>query len=350
MTIRNPKHTAYTLFEVLLSLALLLVLMTLIGTAINTHLRSQFHNRLQVEEAQLARAILHRIAEDLRHIVLDPEGEENAPASDVSEEDMVDDTSAETDTEYDYVENGYYYFESDIVGTRQGLYGGRDWIQIDTYRTIPGERFTYNADDPYNYYTDEMEFIPELDILSCGQKTVLYYLGYETGSTEADEEFQRRQQGTSVEPERYRQGPYNSTGLQYGLYCREMNRPITEYAVEMGLDTAMYMIDNDEHLAPEVDNIEFAYFINDDPEKSPLEGQWLESWDMDTENGALPLAVRIKLSIRRKTYKPTLIGGLMSGDSEQDRVVAYTLIVPLSREMIDLTVVEEASSDSDSAL
>ena len=237
----------------------------------------------------------------------------------------------------------YYNYEYDIVGTKKGIYGGLDWIQIDTGRTIPGERFSYNTEDVYNFndYKNE-EFVPGLDLLSCGQKTVLYYLGYDTGMVDGDEEYLRRQKGTSVEPERYQQGLLTSN-IKYGLYYREMNRAITEYAVEMGLDVANTMTDNDEHLAPEIDRIEFYYYINEDPNKAVEEGEWLDAWDMDAEGGQLPLAIEIRLSIRRKSFKPSLIGGLLSNEDERERLVTYSLVVPLSREMIDLSEVDETA-------
>ena len=343
----------------MLSLALILVLMTLIGTALNTHLRNQYHNRLQVEEAQLARALLNRIADDIRAVVLDAEKVEFASKSGTSDDEADDETdtnsnsgtnaSSDEDDESDSTSyDDYYNYEYDIVGTKKGIYGGLDWIQIDTFRTIPGERFAYNTDNIYSFNNDDEERIPELDLLSSGHKTVLYYLGYDTGMVEGDEEFQRQQKGTSVEPERYRQGLL-TTNIKYGLYYREMNRAITEYAVENGLDAVNDMTENDEHLAPEVDKIEFYYYVNDDPNHSVEEGEWLDAWDMDAENGELPLAIEIRLSIRRKSYQPSLIGGLMSNDDERERIVTYSLVVPLSREMIDLSEADDtADAETDS--
>ncbi|MCL2624414.1 MAG: hypothetical protein FWD31_12190, partial [Planctomycetaceae bacterium] len=194
------SRRAYTLFEVMLSLALILALMTLIGTALNTHLRSQFHNRLQVEEAQLARALLNRIANDIRAVVLDAERDENTAGSNPSD-DEADDMDAYSDftDEYESDSTSYdddYLYEYDIVGSKKGIYGGLDWIQIDTYRAIPGERFAVNTDNIYSDHYDDAEYLPELGLLSCGHKTVLYYLGYDTGMVEGDEEYQRGQKGT----------------------------------------------------------------------------------------------------------------------------------------------------------
>ena len=337
------SRRAYTLFEVMLSLTLILALMTLIGTALNSHLRDQFHNRLQVEEAQLARTLLNRIADDIRAVVLDLEtGQEEEETSETDENAESNAVSESDDSYYD----DEYEYESGIVGTKKGIYGRLNWLQIDTMRTIPGERFAYDVDTMYNY-DEEEEYIPELDLLSCGQKTVLYYLGYDSGALEADEEYVKAQKSTSVEPDRNRQGLLASN-IQYGLYYREINRSIAEYALEQGLDVTTDMMEYDEHLAPEVDNLEFYYYVNDDPDKSVSEGQWLEEWDMDIQGGELPLAIEIRLSIRRKSYKPTLIGGLMSNEEERDRAVIYSLVVPLSREMIDLSEVGTTETSNSS--
>lgn len=57
---------AFTLFEVILAIALAAVLLTLIGTAINLYLVQVDAGRTRVEEAQLARSILSMIADDIR--------------------------------------------------------------------------------------------------------------------------------------------------------------------------------------------------------------------------------------------------------------------------------------------
>jgi len=350
---RKFSHAAFTLLEVMLALTLLMALMLLIGTAIDTHLNSQMKSRLQVEESQLARTILNRIAADIRAVMLDPETSESETSStETSAESETEESTSETtnttetsETSESTDESEYYSddFENNIVGTKKGIYGGLDWLQIDTMRTTPGERFSYNADQ-YSYSNyDEIERVPELDLLDCGQKTVLYYLGYDTGTTDADEEYQKKQLGTSTAPNPDGQ-TWMDSPIRYGLYYREMNRMITQYAVEQGLDAASNMSERDEHLAPEVDNIEFLYYINEDPNHAVEEGEWLEEWDMDAEDGKLPLAIQITLSIRRKSYKPTMLRGLLSSGDDQERIIKYSLIVPLSSEMIDFTVEETTES------
>src|SRR3954467_14118120 len=62
---RNDS-SGFTLFEVILAIALAAVLLTLIGTAINLYLVQVDAGRARVEEAQLARSILSMIADDIR--------------------------------------------------------------------------------------------------------------------------------------------------------------------------------------------------------------------------------------------------------------------------------------------
>ena len=65
----ESRRSAYTLLELLLALALSALIMMAIGLALDLHLRSLERHRGQLEEAQLARAILRHIANDLRGAV-----------------------------------------------------------------------------------------------------------------------------------------------------------------------------------------------------------------------------------------------------------------------------------------
>ena len=60
----------FTLIEVLLSLGLAALVLVALATAVDVHLRCVQSGRTHVEEAQLARALLHRIADDLRNLAV----------------------------------------------------------------------------------------------------------------------------------------------------------------------------------------------------------------------------------------------------------------------------------------
>src|SRR5687767_4064460 len=55
--ISNPESPGFTLLEVLLALSLSILLLTAVSMAISIHLRAVNAGRLDVEQAQLARAI-----------------------------------------------------------------------------------------------------------------------------------------------------------------------------------------------------------------------------------------------------------------------------------------------------
>jgi uncharacterized membrane protein YgcG len=60
------SRTAFTLFELILAIALAAALLAVIGTALNLYLVRVEASRTRVEEAQLARSILNIIASDIR--------------------------------------------------------------------------------------------------------------------------------------------------------------------------------------------------------------------------------------------------------------------------------------------
>lgn len=67
--VRLSGRGAFTLLEVLLALALTVVVMAVVGMAIDLHLRSINSSRSSVERDQLARTLMRRVADDLRAAV-----------------------------------------------------------------------------------------------------------------------------------------------------------------------------------------------------------------------------------------------------------------------------------------
>jgi type II secretory pathway pseudopilin PulG len=63
---KHKRRRAFTLFELILAIALSVTLVALIGTAINLYLMRVDASRSEVEESQLARSILAMIADDIR--------------------------------------------------------------------------------------------------------------------------------------------------------------------------------------------------------------------------------------------------------------------------------------------
>jgi type II secretory pathway pseudopilin PulG len=65
----GTKRRGFTLLELILALGLTVIVVGLVGMAVSTQLRLAASGRAHVQEAQLARALLHRIAEDLHNAV-----------------------------------------------------------------------------------------------------------------------------------------------------------------------------------------------------------------------------------------------------------------------------------------
>ena len=304
---------AYILFEVLIVLMLMATVLLLISTALDIHLRQMTNNRTEVEEAQLARAILDSIAKEIRSVVVP-----------IRKEELEVDTSALTsvmgmpgadellsslnlsDTEES--EGSEETEEPMIYGTIPGIYGGLEWIQIDTAKLPRGEL--------YGSRQIRRGTASAADRLSAS-KTVLYYLGSDTGTVSIDDPRYQPEQligaiGRSLD----------LGALQYGLFRRQLDRQATQYAIQEGLE--MEYEQYDEPMAPEVEWIEFYYF---DPEAGMdgAPGDWVDAWDMD-ERQMLPLAVQITVAIRR----PNLRRNVFSlGVREAPEPVIYSLVVPI---------------------
>ena len=66
----NQPRTGFTLLELMLALALSALVFVAIGMALDLNLRALNTRRANAEESQLARALLRRIADDLRGAVV----------------------------------------------------------------------------------------------------------------------------------------------------------------------------------------------------------------------------------------------------------------------------------------
>jgi hypothetical protein len=263
----------------MLALSLTTIVLGVIGMAIDLNLRVLDSRRNVVEDAQLARAILRLIADDLRGAVqapsidfssvMDlaagglPEGMDVAGLEDAAGDLGIDTSGLDALGMSDDASGA----SQDIASSGEpapepGLYGNQYELLIDTSRLPRVDQFQrmITADSQL-----ALEDIPS-DV-----KTVAYYVVTEANAglvTSA-------QLNNSEEPE-------------YGLARRVLDRAVTLRATEsagsMGLQNAGVII------APEVVGIEFQYFDG---------AEWLMEWD-SSEKGGLPVAVRILLAIRNE--------------------------------------------------
>ena len=325
--IRNLKSRGFTLLEVILATSLAALLLMAVGSAIGIHLRFLDAGRTQVEEAQLARAVLRLIADDLRGAVqyappdvegLVPQmGELPAEIEEMSGEleDLAGDlgvdlpgSDALDDEETDRTSD---LSQSTEPPTIPGLYGNAYELQVDTSR-LP-------RIDEYNGILSSEHGAAVWDMPS-DVKTVTYFV--------AD----NRAGGTTVTA--------NDSQQCNGLVRREAGRATTAYAAEHGkLDQTDHGIDL---LAPEVAAVKFSYCDGT---------EWLDEWD-SIEKGGLPVAVEITLAIvpakvRQEQADSTVQrAGLATEQTDSSQWLIYRLIVHLPA--AEPTGTGEASGESSS--
>jgi prepilin-type N-terminal cleavage/methylation domain-containing protein len=291
----------FTLLEVVLALAIAVIVLGLVGMAISLQSRAVDARRGEIEQAQLARAVLERIATDVRGMVrYDPQdvsdieslaaleslssggeggrakaaealkaiGEEDAPEQEIA-------TSIAPPTE-------------------PGLYGDQLAMQVDVSRLPRMDQYAF-ADTETTATTDHLSDV----------KTVAYYIA----PTTAD-----------------------SPG---GLVRRELDRATARWASENNnLDS---LNQNEKVLAEEVRYIEFRYHDGN---------QWLSEWDSE-ELAGLPLAVEIAIRVA----PPYETSEQLDEDAQLEaleRIKTYRLLVHLpDRRPSDYAEIEAAQTEGE---
>lgn len=306
------RRGAFTLLELVLAFGLMVVVLGAIALSVDLHLRVAQLGRQQVEEAQLARVILQRIADDIRAAVPPQtadfeslartlsgllEGVDSLPLSEEqllgresssqsgqqdrssssqggSNQSAQNRTSGQSSTSATGGTSGSMIAggegagetaESDTEETGQivlgvprsipGIYGGPDWLQVDISRMPrPEEYQTFWSTGNTGSEGWQLNRLSEL-------KTVLYGLMI-PGSTMSMSQ-------TLV------------TAEAWGLYRDELDRAAAALASDQNLlDQKVRSVGP---LAPEVVWLEFWYFDGT---------QWYDSWDSQTQGG-LPVAIEV---------------------------------------------------------
>jgi hypothetical protein len=294
-----------TLLEVILALALSLLVLWGLSMAIDSHLRVVDRSRRHVEQALLARSLLHRIADDIRSAIrYDPQNIRALVPQLTTQ--SLEDLAAQAglgQMDFSDIEDP----EATAAETTEpppvpGIYGNRYELYIDLSRLPRLDQFQYEL--------VATEGSPILDRTS-EVKRVAYYV---------------------VRPEITAVAEAAAALSQSGLVRWELDRATSLLAAEEGTLTDIER--QVEPLAPEVLGIEFEYFDGQ---------QWLEEWDSQAMGG-LPVAIRIALALAPE--EPTSgsgLWGMFSGNSAGPaEPVIYRMLVhlPASAPMQDTSTLE----------
>ena len=330
---RRTNRRGLALMELIIALALTGVTLVLISTAIDLHLRTLTNRRAYAEEGQLARAVLHRIAGDLRNAVqyttvdmsgalegLDPSSlldfaGDAAGGGGIPEDLLGGDISGSIDALLNGSSDSLSDATQNLSSTLEpppipGLYGNQYELQVDISRLPRVEEYhsLFYRDDPLSL----------VDIPS-DVKTVTYFMRM------ANMQLVTRK--ASI---------FEDEDGESGLMRRRLDRAVTNYAASVGNIDGL--INEAELMAPEIKAIEFRYF----------DGlQWLPEWDTDMMQG-LPVAVEITVLL--KSALPQQSSGIMTALSMADlgldpddlsSLVRYQMVVRLP-----IGIVPEVTEDN----
>ena len=318
----NPQR-GFTLLEVLLALGLGGVVIIAVGTAVYVHMHAFDAGRSDVEEAQLARALLTRIAADIRGAVpYDPvqadkllpktstgqavstaASQAGVSTSDVSKaaSQAGVDINASSGTSSDGTSSGdtgssdsQNLASSTVVPTIPGIYGNSSILKVDVSR-LPRL-------DQYDAFLVQTADSPQFDLLS-DVKNVTYYVNTPAGPGAM---------GTS-----------GNRDANSGLVRRELDRAVAAWANQQGgLDE---MQADPPPMAPEVAEIAFRYFDG-------VNNLWVDEWYTD-QNGGLPTAIEVAIAIipaaAQRARTTSWLGGLSPQTSNCDQVHWYSIVVYL---------------------
>ena len=313
MTSKHGHSRGFTLFELIISLSLMGTILALIGTATSLYLDTLDRRRADSEEAQLARAILRQISNDLKSTVqyegVDVEaglegleGLGDLMSGDLEGMDLSgldgmlgDDLSGLLGPPDNETENTTNIANDVGLPEAPGLYGNQYELMIDVSRLPRQEEYQvlYN---PQN--TAAIADIPS-DV-----KTVTYYVRPETASATT-----QRVSGFSLENE-----------FTAGLVRRQIDRATGRFALSSG--NSIGLQSKDRLLAPEVQSIEFMYWDG---------YEWLPEWDSDVMEG-IPIAVQVLLTMRSRA--PHKSGGVVLAANSSitgpaQSIVSYRMVVRL---------------------
>jgi hypothetical protein len=353
----------FTLFEVILAIALAAVLLTLIGTAINLYLVQVDAGRTRVEEAQLARSILSMIADDIRGTtVYKPQDTSGiaqlmakSAAFNVDDVDKTSSGSGVTRSSAAGTISGATAVTSAAAATTSssssgstdgsdtdttlplGLTGSLEELYVDATR-LPKQEELFatttgytNAQSPTassgatsgNTSGASQSGVPATDL-----KTVHYFVrpgdAVETGSASV----------TSLDPA--------AQAHIGGLVRQEIPRAMRNFAEKNGGSSVLDS--NQVLLAPEVVHMEFHFFNGSDI---------TDTWDMK-EQKSLPAAVEVRIWLRSPsaTSEPvatTYDTATLTDTTHEYRQVVYLPMAQLAKASQSTTSTDSSSTDSSSS-
>ena len=327
-TLRSSLRNGFTLLEVVLTLSMSVVLMSLVGVTLQFYATNMNVRDTDVRRVHLASSILQMIADDLRASLygstFDASTLESFLASAVQTQAAsavaaVDPAAADVlglGGEEPTMEDAALDVTTDLVTstltlTKPGMIGNQTQIQFDISRLPRMEQWTPTISSTPGVLAD----VPS-DV-----KTVTYYVQAPGTIAGVADPLQGYLPSTTS----------NSSMVGGGLVRRELDRSASKWATESGGLTGLMM--TGDLIATEVVSISFEYF----------DGTiWQMMWNSD-ELQAMPKAIRITLTVTDETATSnadTLTTGIAVGTR------TFTHIVQLPVGMIAKPATDPAMAET----
>lgn len=319
-------RSAFTLLEMLLALGLSAVVIGAIAMAVDIHWRVLDAGRRDVEEAQLARAILCRMADDIRGAVqYDPQQAEKllgqvvpSPTDAGSLASAAGLNTAEVQSAMSEMGDSSPEDPSSWVPPSiPALYGTTDVLQVDVSRLPRLDQISAAVEaDPLSPLAQHLTDV----------QSIAYYLG-DAGIA------------SSSEPANGSLPAPSGTASRGGLFRRQLDRAITAWAAEQG--TLSNVDTNLEPIAPEVVRLEFSYYDG---------SSWYSEWD-SVGAGGLPTAVEIAIALRRPPKSRGAASWFRaSAENEVEESGIYRILVVLPGAHAPSQVSESSTSEDESEM
>lgn len=265
----------FSLIEVILALGLMAMIVYIVAGGIDFHLRQLTVRKTRIEEVQLARAVLRRIADDLRGVVVmrttdfsSVGGLADAGAALLSDDPALADAATAASTEVTSLA------DTTTMPTTPGVYGNAFELQVDVSRIPRYEEYLLAGGMASGGAT--VGGMSGMPTLLSDVKTVTYFL------------INNASLGSAMAFDPTANGDWQTNGLPVGLTPQGLVRRVTDRAVARYASQTADMTGMNQQIelfAPEVIALQFRYFDGT---------QWLSDWDTESL-GSVPTAVEISI-------------------------------------------------------
>ncbi len=282
------RRAAFTLLELMLSLALTATLLTVVYSALELHWRFSTLGHVEVERAQIARAILTKMSADIRSTMYAPPVDEYVP-DDTSEDNTTDNTGTSGSEADEFLVEPMI----EVTDPAEAYSGSSIGVFGDAVSLVLHINRPYRA----NATSEEEMLNPESQ---SNQKSVSYFLAGGEGSlaTMVAGQFQTEQDyDDGID------GLARMSGDRFTLTLADQQGDMIQLASQTKL------------LAEEINSLSFEYHDG---------VEWLTEWDSDVQ-GRVPNAIGITIGFREPDHPE----GSILYHQPSESTDTYRLVVPL---------------------